>query len=385
MDMRTQCLLFKQNPWFLLLAAVILVGCEPSPAAEPTTFIASGRKNSYFMNNLHEVRVCGDNYYGQMGDGTNNDIAAPQLLSLSGNVQKITGGGLHTLILAVDGTVWSCGNNSVGQLGVGTTTATSIPTEITSLNNIVSISGGDYHSLFLKSDGTVWACGSNLGGQLGDGTTTNRTTPVQVSTLSGVVEVSAGYTASLFLKSDGTVWSCGANVGQLGDGTTVDRNTPVQVIGLNNVVTISAGRSHSLFLKNDGTVWGCGDNSYGALGNGITAANIDSIPFQIPSLTGIVGIAAGRHYSVFLKDDGTVYVCGSNNYGQLGMGSSGNYFSTPTLITGINQVIAIATGDYHTMFLKEDGSVWVCGNNTEGQLGLGTTYDVNTPSQVTGL
>lgn len=363
----------------------MMFSCEPTPTAVPTVNIYTGRNNTYFINNAGEVRICGDNYYGQLGNGGSNDAASPELITNVGNIQKIKGGSIHTLILKSDGTVWSIGNNSVGQLGIGSTTDVNLPAEITSLSSVIEISAGDYHSLFLINDGSVWSCGGNTTGQLGDGSTTNRQLPVPITGLNNIVDIKGGFGHSLFLKSDGTVWACGFNIGQLGDGTTTNRNTPVQVNGLSGIINIAAGETHSLFLKNDGTVWGCGDNLYGTLGNGITTNNKDSFAFQIAGLNNIVDIAAGLNYSIFLKDDGTVYACGSNNYGQLGMGSSGNYFSTPTLIPGIDHVVAVAAGDYHSVFLKDDGSVWVCGNNTEGQLGIGSTFDVDVPTQVTGL
>lgn len=369
----------------LILLSLVITGCQPTPTATPTNYISAGRNNTYFINDNHEVRICGDNYHGQLGDGTNNDALTPSLINNISEVAMITGGSLHSMVLKTDGTVWVMGNNSAGQLGIGSTTSTNTPTQITALLGVSDISGGDYHSLFLLNDGTVWGCGGNTTGQLGDASTTNRLNPVAISSLSNITKIKGGFAHSLFLKSDGTVWACGFNVGQLGDGTTTNRTTPVQVSGLTGIIEIAAGEAHSLFLKDDGSVWACGDNFYGALGNSITTANKDSFAFQIPGLNNIIGISAGNQFSVFLKSDGTVYACGSNNYGQLGMGSSGNYFATPTLIPGIDNVTSIATGDFHTVFLKSDGTVWVCGNNTEGQLGIGGTYDVDIPTQVTGL
>ena len=98
---------------------------------------------------------------------------------------QIAAGGLHTVALKSDGTVWAWGYNGYGQLGDGTTTNRLTPVQVSSLSGVTAIAAGVYHTLALKSDGTVWAWGYNGDGRLGDGTTTNRTTPVQVSSLSG--------------------------------------------------------------------------------------------------------------------------------------------------------------------------------------------------------
>ena len=80
---------------------------------------------------------------------------------------------------------WAWGNNYYGQLGDGTTTNRNTPVQVSGLTGITAISAGDFNTVALKNDGTVWAWGHNYSGQLGDGTTTDRYTPVQVSGLTG--------------------------------------------------------------------------------------------------------------------------------------------------------------------------------------------------------
>src|ERR1035437_3706451 len=81
--------------------------------------------------------------------------------------------------------------------------------------------------------------------------------------------IAAGAMNSLFVCSNQTAMSCGGNIeGQLGNGTTTGGPTsnPVQVNSLSGITTTSEGGGFSLFLKNDGTVWACGGNSSGELG-----------------------------------------------------------------------------------------------------------------------
>ena len=300
------------------------------------------------------------------------------------NGQTISAGERHSLSICTDSTVMSWGWNYYGQLGDGTTSQKITPVQVSGLTEIIAISGGYSHTMALKNDGTVWAWGYNAYGRLGDGTTTNRNIPVQVLGLSGVTAIAAGYDHSVFLKNDGTVWACGWNpYGQLGDGTTIERHTPVQVSGLTNVIDIAAGQSYSIFLKNDGTVWAVGSNISGQLGDGTTTHR--NTPVQVSLLNDITAIVASTDvHSVFLKNDGTVWSCGNNDYGQLGDGTNTNR-KTPVKISELNGITAIAGGNRLSLFLKNDGTVWACGNNAFGQLGDGTTTHRNIPVQVLGL
>lgn len=141
--------------------------------------------------------------------------------------------------------------------------------------------------------GTVWAWGDNSYGKLGDNTLSNRGEPVQAHNLTDVVAIAAGFDHSLALKSDETAWAWGRNwEGQLGDNTQVTmRREPVQVHNLTGAVAIAAGRHHSLALKSNGTVWAWGWNDRGQLGDNTTTDRHE--PVQVHNLTGVVAIAAG--------------------------------------------------------------------------------------------
>jgi alpha-tubulin suppressor-like RCC1 family protein len=106
----------------------------------------------------------------------------------------------------------------------------------------------------------------------------------------------------------------------------------VQVTSLTGIIAVSAGAAHSLFLKNDGTVWACGYNLYGQLGDGTTTDRWT--PVQVSSVTGIVTIVGGYYHSLFLKNDGTARACGHNGYGQLGDGTTTDRW-IPVQVTGL--------------------------------------------------
>ena len=202
-----------------------------------------------------------------------------------------------------------------------------------------------------------------------------------------VTQIAAGNAHSLFLKSDGSLWAMGSDsLGYLGDGVTNGfyfTNRPEQIVA-SNVMAISAGLSdHNLFLKSDGSLWAMGNNQYGQLGDGTYSTNDfyygTNRPEQIVA-SNVTAIAGGFSHSLFLKNDGSLWAMGLNNDGQLGDGTF-NITNRPEQIVASN-VTAIAAGRYYSLFLKSDGSLWAMGDNEYGQLGDGTTNNTSSPEQI---
>lgn len=197
--------------------------------------------------------------------------------------------------------------------------------------------------------------------------------------------MSAGGRHALLIKSDGTVWAWGFNEkGQVGDGTTVDRTTPVAVLSGTTFASVAGGGYHSLALNDDGTVIGWGDNGNGQLGNGEHTFTPATSPVSVSGLTGVTAIAGGEFHSLALKNDGTVWAWGANGRGQLGNGSTdGSY--VPVKVSGLSGIIAVAAAGENSIALKSDFTVWTWGDNTYGQLGVSSGDLGSVPVQVTGL
>jgi len=194
-----------------------------------------------------------------------------------------------------------------------------------------------------------------------------------------VTKMSCGGGTSLFLKEDGSLWGMGLNYyGELGIGTFTTSfpsgsNQPVLIV-TNGVTAIAGGDPSSMFLKSDGSLWVMGENNFGQLGDG-TTSNRD-IP-ELIEANGVLEIASGGAANLFLKTDGSLWGMGNNRYGELGDGTYNNTNRPEQLVPG--GVKAIAAGESgHSLFLASDSSLWVMGFNEFGELGIGT-FTTNSP------
>jgi alpha-tubulin suppressor-like RCC1 family protein len=219
------------------------------------------------------VKCWGKNSQGQLGDGTNTRRNTPvDVVSLGSGIASVSAGGYHTCALTVNGGIKCWGQNYEGQLGDGTNTDRWTPVDVVGLGNgIVMVASGYIHTCALTSSGGVKCWGANESGQLGDGSYTRRYTPVGVVGLgSGIAAVTAGGYHTCALTSSGGVKCWGSNeYGQLGDGTNTRRNTPVDAVGLGSgVVMVTVGYGHTCALTISGGVKCWGGNWSGQLGDG---------------------------------------------------------------------------------------------------------------------
>jgi alpha-tubulin suppressor-like RCC1 family protein len=99
---------------------------------------------------------------------------------------------------------------------------------------------------------------------------------------------------------------------------------------------------------------------------------------QASGLDNVVAVAAGNGHTLALEEDGTLWACGDNSVGQLGDGTWVSR-TAPVEIAGFVGVEAVAAGDVHSAALKSDGTVWAWGHNFYGQLGNGTTSAQGAP------
>lgn len=387
------------------------------PGVTGVVAVAAGYYNTVVVVSDGTVWGWGENEQGQLLDGTTTTRYVPIRISGLANVADISvagkiyalkrdgtiwswGAGLSPipvqelglanvvriavweysfgyLALTSDGTLWGQGENSHGQFGDGTTAYRFSPAPIQGMSNPAAFAGGWDNTVVVKSDGTVWVTGSNTVGQLGLSTNSYRSTPGSVPGLAGVTTLATGgssdYPCTVALKADGNAWGWGAGACL---GTSKDHPFPVELPAMIGAVAVSMGMNSAMVLKPDGTVWMQGSNNFGQRGNGTTAYGP---PGFVPGLANVATIVAGSNYNFAITRDGTLWAWGLNDRGQLGDGSNTDRYSPMQIGSGYQSV---AAGAYHTVAVKTDGTLWAWGWNNWGQLGEGTTTSRLSPAQI---
>jgi alpha-tubulin suppressor-like RCC1 family protein len=348
--------------------------------------IAAGADHTLALKADGSLWAFGANNAGQLGNGTGIDSPSPVQVGTSPDWAVIRAGSAFSLAIKKDGTLWSWGVNFNGQLGNGTdgvgTVANLKPQPVVGNSRWQAVSAGGDHVLALASDGTLWAWGNGLFGQLGNGATLRaQDTPVQVTSETGWVDVVAGFGDSAAIKADGTLWTWGSNLGgQLGDGNLDSKSVPTQVPGSSNWVAVVAPAAGAVVgppgsitgtttyvsgLKTDGSLWVWGFNDNGQLGQA-TFAGYTGIPTPIADTNWanvFSGASAAR--TLAIKTDGTLW-----NWGEPFPGVD---TPSPTRLTTASNWISGSLGHYDSAALRTDQTLWTWGDNTAGQLGFWTS------------
>jgi alpha-tubulin suppressor-like RCC1 family protein len=302
--------------------------------------------------------------------------------------------------------VYSWGLNSSGQLGIGSDISKGNPTliEELKLSRIQSVhtTGHSNSSVALNDSGKVFTWGSGLDGVLGhEDTDSNLLIPTPVESLDkySFIQVSCGIGHMAGLTRDGLVITWGLDdVGQCGHAEAkqdknVTRYSPmafkggkkanaVEVSGGKKVVDVSCGRHFTGCVTEDGELHTWGNGRDYALGHGDRTNQ--KTPKKVEALADvkIVKVGCGRNFVVALDEKGDLYSWGSNDNGQLGLGTTDRIRQTPSKIRVLSKVVEIQAGDFHAIALTADGKVYTWGAGGDGQLGHGNTNNQNTPRQI---
>lgn len=243
---------------------------------------------------------------------------------------------------------------------------------------------------------SLWGWGRNDVGQLGNGSTYNASYGMSspVSAVGGFtdwIQISAGFgfATSAAIRANGTAWSWGKNnKGQLGNNTAfVDVSSPVSVVGgFTDWTQISTNGLTTVAVRANGTAWSWGYNNTGQLGIGSSGGYRSSPVSVVGGFTNWIQISMGAQHTVAIRANGTAWAWGLGSLGRLGDNALLTKNSPVSVIGGFTDWIQIQGAGTHTIALRANGTIWSWGgNSSKGCLGNGSTTGSSTsPISVVG-
>jgi alpha-tubulin suppressor-like RCC1 family protein len=432
-------------------------------------YVCAGYNNSLFITSSNTAMGVGNPIgLGPLNWGPTYVTTIPGI----SNVIKIAAGAYFTMFLLKDGTVFSTGEDYYGQLGDGSRTgynqATISQVKFTTsynsvwepyntyLTDVIDISCGTYHTLFLLKNGTVCSCGRNNNNELGTAVFQTYSGAGGYSSFARnivftndpqnivCIGISTGDSQSYLFTNSGNMISYGDNYqgvltlfDDLQNSLSSDddyfitarhdlmfyksifydfASSSVDCIDLSEPsfdqykATINSatnkimkqGYAHGIILA-DGVVYSFGNNEYGERADTTIIDNITEVYFNrslklykvrnsgnTGNLSGVIDIACGNYHSVFLLSNNTVFSCGLNNSGQLGINNTTNR-TFPTRVkrlgsTNMTNVTKVFAGGNSSFFVRSStAEICATGENTYGQLGINTTTNATSGTPVKGV
>lgn len=307
-----------------------------------------------------------DNGYGQIGDATLENRYEPVHIPLPGQVVMFMENNGSSAAVVQNGilgnALYMWGRNEYGQLGNGTKNNVNVPPGESLMDGVREVCLGNRLTAVIKETGELYLCGS-ISGQ-------TMTAPKKVLPGQKIKQVATnqysqeGHIAAITESGDLYLW--GDNrFGQVGNGKNESNvSSPVQILQGKKVKQVSLGDGHSAAVTEDGRLYLWGDNGYGQIGNG--GKQVQYVPVEI-SLDDqkVRQVHLAQCYSMAITEAGDLYAWGTNSFGIIGTGTpfdTAKVFTIPQkIMENVKAVDSETSGGSCNAALTEDGSLYLWG------------------------
>ncbi len=346
--------------------------------------------------------------------------------------ERLSVGAGHTTLRRNDETFWVWGTGSAGQSGIAWMRSGGGLPPLATWHKVNKVAAGrafnvgaDHWSLH------VWGEPWTASEPADDAWAVD---PLEIQVMSPTTEnyirqVAAGGEALLVLDEEGQVWGSGRNEDRpLGDSVPIFTTNIVAIrrcdgSTISDITFVAIGNAHALAVDDVGRVWGWGRNGNGQVSSAhppviekavpltglppclAVAASRDVVagrsyavamdgsvwhwgntnpPAVVAGVTGVVSLAAGGQHALALDAAGRVFAWGDNSFGQLGVGSF-DASGTPQPVSGLPTIVEVAAGPFHSAALAADGRVFAWGGNTDGAVTGIPGVDIPAPVEIADM
>jgi len=367
----------------------------------------------------------GYNEFGQIGDGTFTNRYLPIIIDYKGVWKTISSKLYHNIAIRTDGTLWGWGNNTDGEIGDFPSIKLNRITRMGSDNDWKDAAAGYFHNVALKYNGSVWSSGYPGSATLGNNRTTLSNEQSKVFGFFNAKSVYAGSYYTLAIQGKGEIAPLlpVTLLSPINKKDKLNKDLKLKWIGatyaLNYQVQVDDNQNFSSLVNNvfvnetsfqlsnlefdkeyywrvrvinqdkDTSNWSevwkfktlpqlpstilytTGDNTYGQLADSSkTSRNYQDKSSEFTDWSNL----SGGYYTVMgVRQNGTLWGWGVNNYGQLGDNTFNERLEPVEASGEWTDWDKVSSGFYHTMAIKKDGTLWATGNNSLGLFGDGST------------
>lgn len=326
-----------------------------------------------------------------LSDATGTEIAARQVSWSVDNPAVVTVAPVASSSALAKITVVGTGSTLVRATseGVSGTATITVP-----LLTFTSVSAGDHDPRYYSDDYMGGhTCGVTLAGSTfcwgGDrGTPGDQVYyywefPLLLGGGLGLSSVTAGGSHTCGLTAVGAAHCWGDQIDTYWTFRPDSIDKPVAVPGGQSFVSVDAGGWHTCGLTATGHAYCWGSDEFGQLGDGSSGSINIEVPVAVSGEHNFVAITAGRGHSCGLTAGGAAYCWGLNDSAQLGDGTTTTRLA-PVAVAGGHVFIAITAGLSHSCALTASGAAYCWGANSRGELGDGSTSSRTLPTPVSG-
>jgi alpha-tubulin suppressor-like RCC1 family protein len=257
---------------------------------------------------------------------------------------------------------------------------------------------GEQHGCAIAEDGRLWCWGDHNDGQLGFGGTQGPdcngncfptptvldfevgSTPAQWSSVSAGHRITCGV-----LASDSSLWCWGSNAnGRMGAPNSSGSSNVPWLVSAAAHDQVDTEEGTTCAIRTDGTLWCWGHAQHGEVAQGGSAGVTVYEPLEVTAVSGWREVSVGAHHVCAAQRDDRLWCWGQDTDGQLGDGTSGGSEDTPQATGGVASLVVASSDASYSLDISGNAFAW--GENVYGQLGMGgdNEADVLVSTPVTG-